>query len=165
MLLIHICFPVFGEAVKHLQCFEVMAWSQPDQGSNLQFVLTLSLSLNFRVREGCSNTDFPCATSLAWTAHISSFRICIFNTYVNWHLCHFYFNSARQELSIEEPLSMKLMEQLSSLLGDSRPGDYQCIEMSNCAYLLPSCQKNGMLRISSRTYTVFQWAMCTLHDM
>lgn len=63
----------------------------------------------------------------------------MFNTYVNWHLCHFYVNVVRQELSIEEPLSLKLTEQLSSLLGDSRPGGCQCMEMSNCVFvsLLP----------------------------
>ena len=30
---------------------------------------------------------------------------------------------------------MKLMEQLSSLLGDSRPGDCQCTEMINCVFV------------------------------
>lgn len=69
--------------------------------------------------------------------HTGSFGIRIFNKYVNWHLCHFYFNAARQELSIEEPLNLKLTEQLSSLLGESRPGECQCIEMSNCVFVSP----------------------------
>lgn len=88
---------------------------------------------------GESVEDFLLVIPLARAAHIGPFRIHIFNKYVSWHLCHFYFNGARQELSIEEPLNLKLMEQLNSLLGQSRPRDCQCIEISNCVFvsLLP----------------------------
>lgn len=99
--------------------------------------LTLQVKLS-RVG-GLQQYPLLSGTLLAWEAHTDSFRIWIFNKYVNWYLCHFYFNAVRQELSIEEPLNLKLMEQLNPLLRDSRPGDHQCIEMSNCVFvsLLP----------------------------
>lgn len=107
-------------------------------GFNSLACLDLTLKCEFRW-EGCSSADFPSGTTLAWIAHIGSFRIRIFNEHINWRLCHYYFNAAHQELSIEEPLNLKLMEQLNSLLGEYRPGDCQCIEMSNCVFvsLLP----------------------------
>lgn len=85
----------------------------------------------------------PSAASLARATHIDFFRICIFDKCVTCCLCHFYFHAVRQELSTEEPLNVKLMEQLSPFLGDARPDDGRCIEMSNCVFvsLLPEEKK------------------------
>lgn len=142
MQLIHICFPAIDNTSKHLQQERTHRWLdratvifQSDRaGFNSLACLDLTLKCEFRW-EGCSSADLPSGMTLAWTAHIGSFRIHIFNKYINWHLCHYYFNAAHQELSIEEPLNLKLMEQLNSLLGEYRPGDCQCIEMSNCVCL------------------------------
>ena len=120
-----------GQVLEDKQGF----WNQQDQGSISSVSWPYPEMWTSVVGKGCRNIDFLLITSLVWAAHISPFRIDIFNKYVNWHLCHFYFNAARQELSIEEPLNLKLTEQLNFLLGEFRPGDCQCTEISNCVFI------------------------------
>lgn len=62
-------------------------------------------------------------------------RVHVFNNYVHQLLCYYHFNTARQEFGIEESLNLKCMEELNSLQGNSRPGECQCIEMSNCVFV------------------------------
>lgn len=76
---------------------------------------------DIQTRIQSSVLTLPFCVNLSWTEGLGratrnvSFKICIFNKYVNWYLCHFYFNTVHQELSIEEPLNLKLTEQLSSI--------------------------------------------------
>lgn len=58
------------------------------------------------------------------------------------------------QLSVEEPLSLKRMEQLSSLLGESRPGDCQCMEMSYRAFVSLLPEKWNILKFIKDFYCI-----------